>query len=524
MTTYLHFYFSTIQDIGDAAFIKDSDDCQSVMQQHRPCVSFFCNQVIHKMVIKLHDSGIMSRDYSTLCAHPPLHIEDELPFRSPVPSNQGVVPNPHKKARLMTTFKEVWRPGNAEKSLQETSLYEASVNATWANCLPDGDDQCMRMGSFSQLQECMSLFNPNSDPGRIIFPIVLDAHIDSDSAFKGVYPKSLCLMSGHLVLAAWWFCAYDALESNDESRILSLWQCALSATIRVHVCTSPQEICLFSLRFSEQLRTLAVTTSDNLITFSDKIRQLYIQNQCTGQNLISMLNGAKIGYKGNKMSKVMLAACLSIHSNLNDDSRKTLLFIESRYGRGMLTDGYTKLYRLITFVAARCKLFHPSRDLKHILANVLQLLALFLEINQKTLNPNDINEHFLTGKETTSKKQSKDESSKVPWAQVAVTMLQIFWHAHSTIAALDVKPDGLDSALQYFICARTYHQHLQHAILEDQFDVNQICTHTHMFHFLSHSESQLQSVLFVRVLMWETHVTKSYNLQRNTLIHMSVAH
>ena len=401
------------------------------------------------MVSKLHAKNLMEKAQLALGDHPPLQIE----------SDEKETPAKKKQKLLITTFKEVWRPANADKSLAETSMYEAAGNATWANCLPDKDPMMAQTGIFRQLKDCLCLFDPLPNVGRVVFPFTIQTYVDSPTAFKGKYPKSLCLMSGHLALAGWWFCAYEALEADDAERLKELWQCALTATIRVHVVRNQKELAFFCLKAAEDIRVLEKAASDNLVGFADKVKMIQQQLNTTAAKVVETLNNEKVMYKGGRMTKNFLAACLAISSNLNDIARQTLLYIESKYGRDVLTAGYTKLYRLVTTISKAAK--GPfSADQQSTVSDVLDLLALVLDL--KLLGPLDVSEDFLTGKEVTGKKLPKDNADRAPWVSAVLHLLHLVWHAHTTVSALDKeKPEGMDNALDFYSRPGTYRKHLQ---------------------------------------------------------------
>lgn len=431
------------------------------------CSSFLLlwPEVAQAMVQKLHAKGLMDKALLTLGDHPPLQIEDEpLPVAGSAAGKAKPEP-PKKKQRLITTFKEVWRVANADKSLAETSMYEAAGNSTWANCLPDKSPTVAQAGTYRQLKDCLSLYDPMPNIGRVVFPFTIQTYVDTPTAFKGKYPKALCLMSGHLALAAWWFCAYEAVEADDHERLKQLWQCALTATIRVHVVRDQKELAFFCLKAAEDVRVLEKAASDNLVGFADKVKMIHQQLNTTLPKVVEILNNEKVMYKGGKMTKTFLAACLAISSNLNDAARQTLLYLESKYGREVLTSGYTKLYRLMTTISKAAK--GPfSTDQQNTVSDVLDLLALVLDF--KLLTPQDVSEDFLTGKEGTSKKPAKDNADRAPWVSAVLHLLHLVWHAHTTVTALDKeKPEGMDDALEFYARPGTYRKHLQKVMQQE---------------------------------------------------------
>ena len=416
-------------------------------------------EVAKALVPKLQAIGLMDKKLQSLGDQPPLQIEDE-------PATAKTEAKPvAKKPRLITTFKEVWRVANADKALAETSLYEAAGNATWANCLPEMDPMAAQIGTYRQLNECLSLYDPLPNLPRVVFPFTLQTYVDNATAFKGKFPKSLCLMSGHLALAGWWLCAYQALESGNDERLKALWQCALTATIRVHVVRNQKELAFFCLKAAEDIRVLEKAGSDNLVGFADKVKLIQQQSDATAAKVVDLLNAEKVMYKGGKMTKNFLAACLAISNGLTADARQTLLYIESKYGRDVLTAGYTKLYRLVTTISKNSKgTLVP--DVPQALSDVLDLLALVLDF--KLLAPLEVSEDFLTGKEVTSKKPPKDQVDRPPWAQAAIHLLQLTSHAHTTVTALDTqKPAGMDEALEYYTKPGNYRKHLQKVMLQE---------------------------------------------------------
>ena len=188
---------------------------------------------------------------------------------------------------------------------------------------------------------------------RAEFPVTLEAVVSSaaDMASGGdsgsEFPRTLKLVCHHIILAAWWCCMFDAVKANDKDRITELYECILTCTIRVAVWTSDAMVVKMALAAAEHARALECT-SDNVIVFAERLAIITkASSESSQQKLVDSLKQDGILYQGKPVTRNLLAACEPMCKNLTERSKAILAYLESKYGRPLLTDGPTKLYRMI---------------------------------------------------------------------------------------------------------------------------------------------------------------------------------
>ena len=135
--------------------------------------------------------------------------------------------------------------------------------------------------SFAVVAELAATkFLPTStDQTRIIFPVsftsVLPEAGPGDRVTGGTskveYPKCLTPLGGHSFIYAWYLAMHSALEANDAGRISALMGAARSVTILMFKVWDARLIGTESIRLSEAIRSAAQVSTDNFLTFVDKL-------------------------------------------------------------------------------------------------------------------------------------------------------------------------------------------------------------------------------------------------------------
>ena len=95
---------------------------------------------------------------------------------------------------------------------------------------------------------------------------------------------------------------------------------------------------------AENLRLLE-TTTENIISSADRL--ICVTNsygKTTIPETLKKLKENGILWQGRPVSRNLPAAAEAMNKNLNADARAVLRYLESKYGRSLLTDGPTKLY------------------------------------------------------------------------------------------------------------------------------------------------------------------------------------
>lgn len=119
-----------------------------------------------------------------------------------------------------------------------------------------------------------------TDQTRIIFPVSFTSVLPKeagpgDRVTGGTstveYPKCLTPLGGHSFIYAWYLAMHSVLEANDAGRISALMGAARSVTILMFKVWDERLIGTESIRLSETIRSAAQVSTDNFLTFVDKL-------------------------------------------------------------------------------------------------------------------------------------------------------------------------------------------------------------------------------------------------------------
>ena len=363
---------------------------------------------------------------------PPL----QLPEASASSSAQGGA-----KARKVCSYKEMWKKENAKASLSRSSLYEAGGSGFWLSCNPDdvlNDSASMpiHVGSWNQLLQAKALFNPSKQHGRVLWPVTMECLVRSaDDVSQGDqdYPRSLKLICDHLVLAAWWACMYDAMQNHEQDRVVQLFECILTVTIRVSLFESDAQVMRVAIQASERTRTLECTV-DNILVFSDRLGIILkdVPEDWSQAKMVEQLKADGVMFQGKLVTRNLLVACEAMRKHLTNRSKNILNYMESKYGRSLLTDGPTKLYRVIVMCSkyvSSLQRVSPKPSSQDALEMVLALLA--SSLGTDSMQADSCTSDFLTGKET------KTSGEQQCWCAVALVAVGLGQHAINLVNLLD---------------------------------------------------------------------------------------
>ena len=375
-----------------------------------------------------------------------------LPEQSSATATNG------NKSRKVCSYKEMWKKDNAIQSLRTSALYEAGGSGFWMSCSPvdnlpltaEGGVPCetdasaswpIHLGSWNQLTHAKALFDPSPHHhGRILFPVTLETAVkcptDVVSPSGGEHPASLKLLCGHLILAAWWLAMHEAIVASDNDRIGALFEAMLTVTIRVTLWVSDAHVMKVAMASAERTRALEVSC-DNVITFADRLR--IVVNDITSCDSVSMTHAKCLDklrqdgvlWQGKPVTRNMLVSCDSMSKNLSQRCRALLSFLESKYGRCLLTDGPTRLYRLIVSVVKFIDKLRLSP--KPSVTDALEMLfsSLCLSLEAEAVTSDSVTTEFLTGKEKSS------ANDKPCWAAMSLMSIAVMQQARNVLALME---------------------------------------------------------------------------------------
>ncbi|CAK9018138.1 Uncharacterized protein SCF082_LOCUS13947 [Durusdinium trenchii] len=398
-----------------------------------------------------------------------------LPEQSSATATNG------NKSRKVCSYKEMWKKDNAIQSLRTSALYEAGGSGFWMSCSPvdnlpltaEGGVPCetdasaswpIHLGSWNQLTHAKALFDPSPHHhGRILFPVTLETAVKSPtdvvSPSGGEHPASLKLLCGHLILAAWWLAMHEAIVASDNDRIGALFEAMLTVTIRVTLWVSDAHVMKVAMASAERTRALEVSC-DNVITFADRLR--IVVNDITSCDSVSMTHAKCLDklrqdgvlWQGKPVTRNMLVSCDSMPKNLSQRCRALLSFLESKYGRCLLTDGPTRLYRLIVSVVKFIDKLRLSP--KPSVTDALEMLfsSLCLSLEAEAVTSDSVTTEFLTGKEKSS------ANDKPCWAAMSLMSIAVTQQARNVLALMEEATPDLKLVMETLLNPASNAQHV----------------------------------------------------------------
>ena len=179
---------------------------------------------------------------------------------------------------------------------------------------------------------------------RLMFPTTLYVHVESlDDVEKAAFDSNLRLLTGHLQVAAWYWAICCAIENGDRSRIGALWQCALTVTVHLRVAMPLQNQAALSILLSENFKTEVSLATDSFVAFA--LKALMICKEAAA-NRMEHLDKLGVRFNGSMVNKSMMTAILIFQDKLSPRAIEALRDIEHKFGKAVITDSYTKIYRM----------------------------------------------------------------------------------------------------------------------------------------------------------------------------------
>ncbi|CAE7207401.1 unnamed protein product [Symbiodinium sp. CCMP2592] len=249
-------------------------------------------------------------------------------------------------------YKEVWDCAHAQSSLLQNGLYEAGSVITWLNPL-ENHGLVIDAPSFKQIVRAEQRLVPTSLNGgedRIVWPGSFHTYVFKDH-IPEAYPKTVFLVSGHAMAAAWWVAMSRCLEARDMKRLALLWQAGRSVTFTCFVAKDAKDLIFRSLFASEDYASMAELT-DTWVHWSGKVNQL-LADLPAGMKMDDKEKWGKekkLSFKGGSFTKGLLSAVVAM-KRFNPAALEVIRRIEKQFGVDVFSAGYTKLTRLSQLAA-----------------------------------------------------------------------------------------------------------------------------------------------------------------------------
>ena len=362
--------------------------------------------------------------------------------------------SPEKKAKV-SSYKEMFNGANCVRSLQRSKVYEAGGSILWMSPYPSTDASSDFLAvtkpmdfTYSQMVEAQGLFQASDvyHDGRILYPNTVQCMVTAIDPLLGKvkdYPSTLTLISGHLPLYAWWLSVYEALQESNDDKLLRLWQAGLTATIQIHLVECDGQLARLCIAASEALRSLEAS-NDSLMSFCERLVVLTKSFKMSKQGgILDKLKKDGTQFQGRPINKNVLVAAESIVKHMTVETRKTLVYLSSKYGTGVLTDKVGKLYKIILMVS-RLSNRVPGESIATVLGLVLAQIANALDL--EILKTSQMTMEGLTGKEGKDA-QNISNPDDVPIVSLCMTQISVSMNATQSLGLLDDCPSQVKTAL-----------------------------------------------------------------------------
>ena len=190
---------------------------------------------------------------------------------------------------------------------------------------------------------------------------------------------------------------FGALQGKDMLHAASLWHMALTVTVQLRHGLSDAQKAAWSISCAELARSNDLVVSDTFPAFATKCLLILGEDSLSQQKACQKLTEHMAVYKGAKMSKNMAGAILVFKTAVSSSSRQILNEIEAGYGKDVLTDGYTKLARLVQICTEASKFLNA--DVADLVESALDALSFALK--HDLVKPHQISMEYLdTPRET----------------------------------------------------------------------------------------------------------------------------
>ena len=278
--------------------------------------------------------------------------------------------------------------------------------------------QFFSMDSAMSYQEDKGSSGPGSR--RIVFPIVLEAFGAARNELQMPHFKqSLVIVGGYPMVHAWYLAMAQALSTGNVAWHRSLWQCALTVTIQVRIC-SVQDAILQALLFSEKLTVNEAALTDAFLTFASKVRALQRASgtdtgDAQAQTKAHLAMGLK--YRGADYHINMHRTVLLLGQQLLPSHLDVLRQIEAEFGRDVLTVSWAKLLKLLTLVQNRTKARIGDFDVSECFQFTFE--ALLMDLRQDFAKPSKFSAEFL----------EKRRGGQIGWVRIQMRKLSGGLHA-----------------------------------------------------------------------------------------------
>ena len=270
--------------------------------------------------------------------------KEELQLESLVPTDVSMIQPlkiaPKTDIAALSSFREAMNYDNMIASFSRTSQYEAAGTIWMLDPIDEvvsGDNisagqlECA-MGQFSQSAFDISAVTAHMK--RFSFDVPTPAFVDNSRVVQRVAPgetgvvlgRAVPMLAGRAVVLAWYAAVGEALGVSDATRVMKLYEAALSVPIRFRLCPDEDSRRMASLQFSETAFAVAgASGADVFWKFAEKVSGLSevkaaIAVNMSNPKITAVLKKLGISFKGKVASETTAKALKSLAGFVSDDA------------------------------------------------------------------------------------------------------------------------------------------------------------------------------------------------------------
>ena len=354
----------------------------------------------------------LKESHPATSAFPDVELHDQMPLNI-------------KKAgsdQELLSYKAAWDQNTAAVSFDGTKRYEAGGNIFWLHPFCEsGGDEAKAAGetpSWAQVHEMANLFRLNggnqdveirggtvAKEKRMFFAAPFQVHASTLDAFvkKATFPGTLKLVTGHVILYAWYVAMCEALDVGGKAGqewVLALWQAALTASIHADIITDDSSLAVTSLKANNEMYLRYKNCSDSFPSFAKKLEVvLRPMAKETVLRRLQHIQTLGIRYNGGSIHRNMLLGAVKYSEVVDDSTHRLFMKLEMQFGKDVLTDKWNNMTRIMQIcgkAAEAASMWSDGTSTSDLIGLVVRYIAWALE--NEEVSPSNVTGEWLEKK------------------------------------------------------------------------------------------------------------------------------
>ena len=139
-----------------------------------------------------------------------------------------------------------------------------------------------------------------------------------------------------------------ALAESATASVNLLWQAALTASTRGHLCSKMSDLAILCIKHSERIKGEASLGADPFTVFARLCSTALMEKSAlrVSEQLLH-LQANLVKFNGALINNTMFHAARVIHASLDERCRSELGAIERAHGKDILSTKYQPLYKIV---------------------------------------------------------------------------------------------------------------------------------------------------------------------------------